>query len=559
MSRADAALTAAERAARPELPMPGFRLTRRAGDEWPVVLDTGGRLLHDPGGRVQRASSDGTHLALEIAGDGTELGHLVLIDRSGEARRVDTPPLRYGDQAWSTAGMLHLVDESGRCLAVDSRTSPPRARVVREATGERLRLTSLGGRVVLAVARPGNTELTDIGGRPLLSLPPIRALGGAGHTAFALTGADLHLLQAHGTGIAETACRELDRASDGVPVHATATRDGCVLHLVRAGHSHVVAYDRELRPVWDVAVSGADDVATVSGLARSDGRVWARLETPARPPRLVDVSHSRASGDDTGPRSRLVTVNAEDGVPIELVVTGDAPGRAPTLLEVYGGFGVVDVPAFEPSIAAWCALGGLHVTARIRGGGGAGSAWHDAARGIHKGRAVADTVAVARALVARGLTDPGRLVVVGASHGGLVAASAALAEPGLVAGACVTAAPLDPHRLLDNPLGSVWTEEFGDPADPAVCAAMDGYAPLARIHRWPAGVPLPQFLLTTFAEDGRVERGATDRLAEALRQRGAVLVRHHRPAMGHGRNGRSQVHAFSASVLDFALATTGAS
>jgi dipeptidyl aminopeptidase/acylaminoacyl peptidase len=558
MSRAGAALAAAEQAARPELPLPGFLLTRQAGDEWPIVLDTHGRLLHDPGARVQRASSDGTHLALEVAGDGTEAGHLILVDRSGGARRVETPPLRYGEQAWSAAGVLHVVDETGRCFAVDSRTSPLSARVVRDTTGERLRLTSLAGRVVLALARSDSTDLIDTQGRALLSMPPIRALGAAGHNALAVTDTGLHLLRAHDTGVAEASRRTLDPTTDGVPVHATATPDGCALHLVREGHSHVVTYDRELCRVRELAVSGADDVATVSGLAWSDGRTWARIETPAQPPRLLDVGDSQLPREVRGPRSRLVTIEADDGTPIDLVLTGDAPGPAPTLLEVYGGFGVVEVPAFEPSVAAWCELGGLHVTARVRGGGGAGSAWHEAARGVRKGRAVADTVAVARALVARGVTHPRRLVVAGASHGGLVAASAALAEPGLVAASCVTAAPVDPHRLLDNPLGPAWTTEFGDPADPAVRAAMDEYAPLARLDRWPTGAPLPRFLLTTFAEDTRVEPGATDRLADALRERGATVARHHRPAMGHGRNGRSQVHTFSASVLDFAQASTGA-
>lgn len=559
MSHASGPLAAAELAARPELPLPGFRLVRRAGDEWPVVLDTRDGVLHEPRGRVQRASAHGDLLALEVAHDGTESGQLVLVDRAGRARRVDTPPLRYGDQAWSSAAILHVVDERGCCLAVDTRTSSLHTGIVSTPTAERLGLTSLDGRVVLALTRPDGTDLTDTDARPFLSLPRVRALSAAGPVALAVTGDGVHLLAAHATGIAETARRELDRTVDGLPVHATATPDGCTLHLMRDGHSHLVTYDDELRAVGELDVSRADDVATVSGLAWCDDRVWARLEAPARPPCLVDLDRGVAARHPTGPRSRLITVAADDGAAIELVVTGDVAGPAPTLLEVYGGFGVVHVPAFEPSVAAWCALGGLHVTARIRGGGGVGSAWHEAGRGINKGRAVADTVAVARALVGRGLTRPDRLVVAGASLGGLVAASAALCAPGLVAAACATAAPLDPHRLLDNPLGATWIAEFGNPADPAVRAAMDDYAPLHRLERWPAGSPLPRFLLTTFAEDARVEPGATERLADALRTRGAAVERHDRPAMGHGRNARSRVHAFSASVLDFALASTGAS
>jgi prolyl oligopeptidase PreP (S9A serine peptidase family) len=327
---------------------------------------------------------------------------------------------------------------------------------------------------------------------------------------------------------------------------------------MRAGQSRLLEFDAGLRLVRAVVPCGSD-IGAVTGLSWADDTVWARLESPAGPPRVVALDAvATGTTEALSLPSRLMTVTADDGTAIELVVTGDAAGPAPTLLEVYGGFGLADVPVFEPSVAAWCALGGLHVTARIRGGGGVGSAWHRAAQGAGKGRAVADTVDVARALVAAGLTRPDLLVLAGASHGGLVAASAALHAPGLVAGVACTAAPLDPHRLEEHPLASAWRDEFGCPTDDAVRAAMDDYSPLRRLEQCPAGAPLPRFLLTTFAEDARVDRGATDRFDAALRNRGAAVVRHHRSAMGHGRNARTDVHAFAASVLDFALDSTGA-
>lgn len=570
MSAVTEALRRAEAAPRPELPLTGFRLVRRATDDWPVVLDRQGRFLCAPDARVHRASAadGGSLLALEIADDASEVGRLVLVDRTGRIRPVATPPLRYGDQLW-VGPELHLLDRDGRWLVVDSRAGSPRAGSPRSdavgGTNGRPRLLAVGGEVALAVTGAGDaTRLEDRDGRTLLELPPLRAASSVGGRTLAVTDEGLLLLAVTKAGIGVQAEARLDPVTDGTPVHATASPDGAAVHLVRDGHSRLLTLDDALRPVTGSALSSAADVTTITGLSWADGTLWLRHEAPARSPQLcrADDLASMPGGPggpgDTAPPARLLTVAADDGTPIELVVTGEAAGPAPLLLEVYGGFGVVDLPSFEPSVAAWCALGGLHVTARIRGGGGRGSSWHEQARGARKARAVADTVAVARALVEWGLTAAEQLVIAGASHGGLVAASAVLAAPGVAAGAACTAAPLDPHRISEHPLGELWTAEFGDPQDPAVRAAMDDYAPLRRLTRWPAGAPLPRFLLTTFAADTRVAPAATDRLADALTTRGAHVVRRHRPAMGHGRNARSGVHAFAASVLTFALDPTGA-
>lgn len=311
-------------------------------------------------------------------------------------------------------------------------------------------------------------------------------------------------------------------------VHAVATPGGALAHVVEDGHSVLLELDADLRVRGRVPVGTDACVRTVTGLAWDQGTAWVRVEAPADPPVVVPLAKV---GDLPAPAcpSRLARV---DGV--ELVVTGEGP----RLVEVYGGFGLVELAGYEPSVPAWCALGGQHVTARVR-----------SAPGAAKAGTVADAVAVVRHL-------GGPVVLAGASHGGLVAASAALAEPGLVAGAACTAAPLDPFRIEEHPLGAAWTDELGDPADPAVRAAMEDYAPHLRAARWPTGAPYPRWLLTTFDEDTRVAPGPTDRLAAVLAARGAPVERVRRPAMGHGGNALDDVHAFAASVLDFALGCT---
>ena len=542
------ALRRAERSGRPGQPLGRFRLSRRPGDLLPVLVDEDGGLVLDPGVRIQgfAPSPDGHLVALEVSDDGSENGRVLVVDTSSRTSiDLEGVAVRHTRMAWAGEG-LFLVDDLGRCLLV-RREEPPRT-LFTTAAGERATPVNVGGKVVIARTDEDGTRLVGVAGAEILELPRIRSLSVAADMLLAVTGDELVSLQV--PGMAPARCRL--ETLPGVPVHAQAVPGGCLVHLVRDGHSVVVRLAADagvLAPTETVAISEEQDVRTVSGLAWAQDRAWVRIESPAGAPRVMPLEEAARSVSE-GPRSRLTTVTAGDGAEIELILTGTPGG--PALLEVYGGFGIVDLPAFEPSVAAWCELGGLHVTARLRGGGGAGTPWHTSGQGVGKTRTVADAVTVARELVRAGLTRPERLVLAGASLGGLVAVSAALAEPGLVAGVACTAAPLDPHRIGEHPGARYWAEEFGDPSDPAVRAAMDDYSPFERARRFP-GARWPRFLLTTFAEDSRVAAAPTDRLAEVLTARGAEVVRSHRPRMGHGGNHLDAVHDFAASVLDFAL------
>ncbi|MEU4450965.1 prolyl oligopeptidase family serine peptidase [Nocardioides sp. NPDC023903] len=542
------ALRRAERSGRPGLPLCRFRQSRRPGDLLAVLVDEDGGVVFDPGVRIQgfAPSPDGCLVAVEVSDDGSENGRVVVVDTATRAStELEGVTVRHARMAWAGED-LFLVDAHGRCLQV-RRGEPPQT-LFTAAAGERTAPIGVGGTVVVARTDEVRTRLVGIDGSEILELPRFRSVSAAADTLLAVTGDELVSLRVPGTAPAR--CR-LETLS-GVPVHAQAVPGGCLVHLVRDGHSVVVRLAADagvLAPTQTVVISEQQDVRTVSGLSWAQDRAWVRIESPAEAPKVIPLEEAAGSTSE-GPRSRFITVTAEDGAEIELILTGDLGG--PTLLEVYGGFGIVDLPAFEPSVAAWCELGGLHVTARLRGGGGAGTPWHTAGQGAGKTRTVADAVIVARELVRLGLTRPERLVLAGASLGGLVAISAALAEPGLVAGVACTAAPLDPHRISEHPSARHWAEEFGDPNDPAVRAAMDDYSPFERARRFPGG-RWPRFLLTTFAEDSRVAAAPTDRLAEALTARGAEVVRSHRPRMGHGGNHLDAVHDFAASVLGFAL------
>ena len=53
-------------------------------------------------------------------------------------------------------------------------------------------------------------------------------------------------------------------------------------------------------------------------------------------------------------------------------------GANPTMLYGYGGFSVSTLPSYRSDVPAWLEMGGIWVTANMRGGAEYGEAWHKA-------------------------------------------------------------------------------------------------------------------------------------------------------------------------------------
>jgi prolyl oligopeptidase len=181
------------------------------------------------------------------------------------------------------------------------------------------------------------------------------------------------------------------------------------------------------------------------------------------------------------------------------------PGGRPALLYGYGGFEVSLTPGYSAGVGkAWLERGGVYALANIRGGGEFGPRWHEAALKERRQCAYDDFIAVAQDLVARGLTRPERLGIMGGSNGGLLMGVMLTQRPELF-GAVVCQVPLLDmrryHRLL---AGASWMGEYGDPDDPVQWEAIARYSPL---HNLRAGVAYPPVLFTTSTRDDRVHPG----------------------------------------------------
>ncbi|MCA1530892.1 prolyl oligopeptidase family serine peptidase, partial [Bradyrhizobium yuanmingense] len=157
-------------------------------------------------------------------------------------------------------------------------------------------------------------------------------------------------------------------------------------------------------------------------------------------------------------------------------------GSLPTLLYGYGGFGLPELPSYDGVMGRlWLEQGNAYVVAHLRGGGGLGRHWHEAAQGASKQRTWEDAIAVAEDLIRRKVTSPGRLGVFGASQGGLLVGTALTQRPDLFNAAIARVPLFDMLRFTKLPLGALWRGEYGDPAIPDQREWIQRYSPYQKL------------------------------------------------------------------------------
>ncbi|MCX5205263.1 prolyl oligopeptidase family serine peptidase [Streptomyces sp. NBC_00237] len=255
--------------------------------------------------------------------------------------------------------------------------------------------------------------------------------------------------------------------------------------------------------------------------------------------------------DTEGLSVRQYFAVSDDGTRVPYFVTGpDHDEPAPTLLHGYGGFEHALLPGYSALHGrGWLARGGRYVLAGVRGGGEYGPDWHRAALKAERPRAFEDFAAVARDLVERGLTTPGRLGVEGRSNGGLLAGAMLARYPDLF-GAVVIGWPLLDmlryHRLL---AGASWMAEYGDPDDPADRPHL---ADMSPYHGFREDRTYPPVLILTATSDDRVHPGHARKAAARLREQGHEVYFHETSGGGHaGANDNAQTAAVYALKYTF--------
>ena len=229
----------------------------------------------------------------------------------------------------------------------------------------------------------------------------------------------------------------------------------------------------------------------------------------------------------------------------------------PTILYGYGGFNVSETPNYRVTAATWIKLGGVYVSASIRGGGEYGGAWHDAGTKLKKQNVFDDFIAAAEWLIANKYTQPAKLAINGGSNGGLLVGAVVNQRPDLFGAAVPQVGVMDMLRFHKFTIGWAWVSDYGSSDSAEEFKALYAYSPLHTIQ---SGKTYPSILVTTADHDDRVVPAHSFKYAATLQavDTGAApkLIRIETSA-GHGAGTpttkviqeRSDILAFIANAL----------
>jgi prolyl oligopeptidase len=216
-------------------------------------------------------------------------------------------------------------------------------------------------------------------------------------------------------------------------------------------------------------------------------------------------------------RVSMLYATSNDGTRIPMFVVepvgAKRDGGGAAVLYGYGGFNIVQSPAFSARILLTVERGGTWVVALLRGGGEFGEDWHRAGMLERKQNVFDDLYACAEELVRAGVARPERLGVAGGSNGGLLVATAVTQRPELFrAGLCLV--PLaDMLRFHRFRIGGLWTAEYGDPDEPEAFRWIHAYSPYHHVRD---GARYPSMLFTTAESDSRVDPMHARKMAARL-------------------------------------------
>jgi oligopeptidase B len=252
---------------------------------------------------------------------------------------------------------------------------------------------------------------------------------------------------------------------------------------------------------------------------------------------------------------------ASDGVkvPISLVHLKGAKkdGKAPLYLYGYGSYGFPIDISFNSNIFSLVDRGVTYAVAHIRGGGELGKRWHDDGRMMNKKNTFTDFIASAEYLVQQGYGTKDKLVIEGASAGGLLMGAVTNMRPDLFHAVVIKVPFVDViNTMLDEslPLTVGEFEEWGNPKGKAAFDYMMSYSPYDNIE----AKNYPSMLAKTSFNDSQVMYWEPAKYVAKMR---AMRTDHNlfilRTNMGAGHGGASgRYDRLKDSAFDYAFILT---
>ena len=211
--------------------------------------------------------------------------------------------------------------------------------------------------------------------------------------------------------------------------------------------------------------------------------------------------------DVTELETRYVSYLSKDGTEVSMYITCKKNltlnGKNPVMLYGYGGYGSVVEPFYDQSNALFIAHGGVLAVPNIRGGGAKGGNWALDGRRLNKRNAIDDFIGAAEYLIKEKYSRPEKLVISGASHGGLLVTAAMTRRPELFKAVIAEAGPYDMLRFHKYTAGGINTNilEFGTSENQEHYQNLKSYSPL---HNVKEHMNYPNLLLLTGGSDDRV-------------------------------------------------------
>ena len=231
-----------------------------------------------------------------------------------------------------------------------------------------------------------------------------------------------------------------------------------------------------------------------------------------------EVYRPKLPADFSPYKARQVFFPSKDGTLIPMFVVHrrdiELDGSHPTLLYGYGGFDVSLTPGFNVGRLVWLEMGGVYAVANLRGGGELGEQWHLAGARTNKQNVFDDFIAAAERLHEWGYTSAEKLVIEGASNGGLLVGAVITQRPELFGAALADVGVLDMLRYhLPSLNARQWSDDYGVSENEEDFRAQIAYSPL---HNVKPNTCYPPTLVTTADHDDRVVPWHSYKFAAAL-------------------------------------------
>jgi len=257
--------------------------------------------------------------------------------------------------------------------------------------------------------------------------------------------------------------------------------------------------------------------------------------------------------------TQRLEIPARDGtlVPVSIVYRKDRKPSDPLHLYGYGAYGMAMSPGFSTTRLSLVDRGFAYAIAHIRGGDDLGRGWYKAGKREQRTNTFNDFVDVARGLIGRGFTTPGRISISGGSAGGELMGAVMNDAPELW-GAVVAHVPFVDvlNTMLDEtlPLTPGEWPEWGNPIeDKDAFELIHSYSPYDQVK----AQAYPPLLVTAGLNDPRVTYWEPAKWVAKLRElktdSNELLLKTNMGAGHGGKSGRFQSLTESAEEFAFIL------